>query len=631
VLLRFAVFELDLEKGELRRDGALIRLQPQPFKVLALLAGRAGEVVTREELERELWGDGTFVDFERGLNSCMLLVRGALGDDAQSPRFVRTVPKRGYQFVAPVERVGVVPPEPVFNGRPSRLRTAAAVAASFLALAAIVAAVQATRRNASPPRSVLAVLPFESLGPAGEEGDYFADGLTEELITRLGSRDPAALGVIARTSVMRFKGKRQPVKEVGRELGADLVLEGSVRRAGDRLRVTAQLIRARDETHLWAQTYDRAPGDAIAVQEDVANAVAAALSSLPEGGVWRRRGDRLRQVSGDLSRLPHRQPPSADAHDAYLKGRYLVAKGSVETLRQAITAYESAVALDPAYAEAYASLAEAYHLLRMRASLPPREVYPKAEAAARRAVALDDSLAEAHTALAAVLLWYRWDAAGARTHLERAIALNPSYAPAHHDYAFLVSAEAPEEAVRAIRRASELDPLSPRANVDVGWVYLRTRKFEAALAQCRRTLELEPGYAGAEACVEQSYAALGRPAEALRFARGLLARGVASAEELASLDGIPPEEALRRVRTIRLRRLRERARTSYVSGYSLAVEEAALGEREAALSSLDAAFRERESMLYRIGSDPAFDSLHADARFVALERRVRESAGAATN
>ncbi len=602
-VLRFGVFELDLSKGELRKDGLLLRLQPQPYKVLALLASRAGDLVTREELKSELWGDESFVDFERGLNSCILLVRSALGDDAQSPRFVKTVPRRGYRFLAPVERVGtgaelaaaaplpvqVVLPVPTPRAKPGPLLRAGSALLLALAIAGAVFLARRSRDSASPPRALLAVLPFESLDAAPAE-TYFADGLTEELITRLGGADPAGLGVIARTSVMRYKGKRTGVREIGRELGVDHVLEGSVRQAGGRLRITAQLIRVSDETHLWAETYDCAPGDAITVQDDVASRVA-------------------RSISPRFAGVPAaRHRPSPASHDAYLKGRYLLAKATPEALRSAVDFFESAVAIDPGYAAAYAALADACQLLRMRASLPPLEVYPKAEAAARKAVALDPTLAEAHTALAAVLLWYHWDMEAARAELARAIA---------H----------PEEAVRSIRKARELDPLSPRANVDVGWVYLRTRRYAEALAQCRSTLELEPGFTGAEVCVEQALVKLGRSGEALAFTRRILARSGATDAELASLDGVAPDEALARARRFRLRKMEERARTSYVSGYNLAVEQAALGETSAALASLEAAFEERESMLYRVDSDPAFDALHENARFLALARRVRQAAG----
>jgi len=263
----------------------------------------------------------------------------------------------------------------------------------------------------------------------------------------------------------------------------------------------------------------------------------------------------------------------------------------------------------------------------MRAPLPPREAYPKAEAAARRAVALDPTLAAGHTALAAVLLWYHWDAAGARAELQCAIGIDPSDAIAHHDLAFLLAADEPAEAERLIRKARDLDPLSPRANVDVGWLLLRIRKDADALAQCKATLDREPGFAAAEACVAQAYLKLGKETEALEFTRRALERSGVAPADVAALDGLAPKDALLRARRLRLARLEEAAKTSYVSPYALAVEQAALGDADAAIRSLSAAFEEREAMLFRIDADPAFDALRSDERFRELAKRVREAAG----
>jgi len=605
---RFGIFELDLASGELRRGGRLVRLQPQPQKVLAFLVDRAGEVVTRDELKERVWGDGTFVDYERGLNFCILQIRNALGDDAESPRFIQTLPRRGYRFVAPVEPLPAPvaasapePPSPVPGPR-RWLSTLAAVSA-LVALGLLLTRGAIPRTTPPGPRTLLAVLPFDNLSVDPDQ-DYFADGLTEEVITHLGRANPPGLGVIARTSVMRYKGAGQDVARVGRELGVSHVLEGSVRREAGRVRITAQLIRVSDQTHLWAETYDRDVKGALTVQAEVAARVVAALSQ---------------------ALLPGRSMTAAaspEAYDAYLRGRALVNRGGVVDLEQGVGAFEQAVALDPRYAPAWAALADASHLLRMRGGTSREGVAAKAGRAARQAVALDDTLAEGHTALGAVQLWYEWNPAAAGASLRRALSLNPSLAAAHHDLAWVQMAESKrDEAVASIRRAQELDPVSPRANVDVGWVLLRARRYAEALAQCRRTLELAPGFSPAQACMAEAAARTGREAEAVALTRDLMTAGGASAAELSALLAPTPAEGLRRVRAARLQRLEARAGEG-ASAYAVAVEQAALDRREDAFASLAKALRDRDPMMVVLASDPAFDALRADARFPSLLERI---------
>jgi TolB-like protein/DNA-binding winged helix-turn-helix (wHTH) protein len=631
-LLRFGSFELDPSSGELRRAGALLKLQPQPFKVLLYLAASSGRVVSRDELIAHVWGDDTFVDFERGLNYCILQVRTVLGDDAESPRYVQTLPKRGYRFLAPVEGVrlaevattaGPEPaPQPLFSSRAedegkdasraARRRPSLAVLAPgavlVLGLASALLVLARPREGPAVPRNRLAVLPFESLSPEPEQ-EAFSDGLTEELITRLGRMDPDALGVIARTSVMRFKGTRDDVGQIGRSLGVAYVLEGSVRREASRVRITAQLIRVSDQTHLWAETYDRTLPGALTVQEEIALRVAASLATRLLPGA---------AMEASRPRIP-------EAYEAYLTARHLANKGGITDLRKSVLRFEEAIGLDPSYAPAHAGLAGALHVLRMRGAMRGDEAYPRAEAAARRAIQLDGTLAEGHTALAAVRLWAAWDVDGADEELARALAHNPSDAAAHHDRAWvLVARGRPEEALREIQRAQQIDPLSPRANVDVGWVYLRLRRYDDAAAQCRRTLELEPGFAAAEACLSEAYARKGQLGEAVAALQKALRSGGEVPEGAPTPDAADPAGSLRRFGEWRLGRLR--AAGDDGDFYAVAAEEARLGRGDEALVALEAALRSRAPMMVLIDSDPSFDFLRADPRFEDLVRRVSQGA-----
>jgi TolB-like protein/DNA-binding winged helix-turn-helix (wHTH) protein/Tfp pilus assembly protein PilF len=604
-VLRFGEFELDPESGDLLRGGEPVHLAPQPFKILALLAGRAGEPVAREELRREVWGEETYVDFDRGLNFCISQIRTALGDDAQEPLFIQTLPRRGYRFVAPVERVeragrgpatalrpDVEPPAPLPDSRiaPGRLSAGSRVAtlgfllAGMAAMAVLIAFV-AWRRQGPPaePRVMIAVLPFEDLS-AGPSEPYWSDGLTGELIAQLGRLQPRRLGVIARTSVMSYaldnKGKHRDVAEIGGELGVSYLLEGSVRRAGERVRITAQLVQVSDGTQLWAETYDRDRRDVLAVQTEVAAEVARALALalLPES-----------------ARAPQPAPDPA-AWDDYLKGRYLANRGARDDLARSLVPLRRAVERDPAFAPAHAALADSYHRLVMSGALPPRTGYPQAEAAARQAVALAPDLAEAHAALAAALFWYRWDWPAAEREFRRALELNPSLPQAHHDYGFfLIARGRPGEGLAEVERARQLDPLSPRANIDVGWAFISARRYAEAVAQSRRTLELAPGFPEARFCLEQALAFQGKDREALRSR---------SLQQLGKMEAAA-------------------ARGEPVSAISLATLYAAVGNRDRAFAWLDKALEERSPSLALLAVHPSWDSLRSDPRFAALAARIR--------
>lgn len=612
--LRFGVFELDLREGELRREGLPVKLQPQPVKVLALLASNAGRTVAREELKAEVWGDSTFVDFDRGLNFCVLQIRTALGDDADNPRFVQTVPRRGYRFVAPVEKLdgavaSVVTPAAPTNDQALARLVPRAVVALGLVFVLFAAALALSRRRPAPPdaprRVMLAVLPFDDLtGDASQA--FFAEGLTEELITQLGRIDPEGLGVIARTSVSKYRAQTKDVAQIGRELHVSHVLEGSVRREAERVRVTAQLIRTSDQTHLWAESYDRTLTEALGLQDEVARRVAASLQA--------------KLLAGTPASRPSTRDPRA--YEAYLEGRSLAAQRSPEALERALARFEEARTLDPGYAAAHAAAADTLFQLRLRGRASG-EVLPQARAAAEQALALDAFSAEALTVLGSAQLWHAWKPDAALALLQRALRVNPSFAPAHHDLAWVLIAKGrPEDAVAAIRRAQELDPLSPRATIDVGWVLLRARRYEEAVAQARRTLELEPRMGEAVACLAEALRALGRRREAIDLTKRLMQEAGAPPAELQKLEAGNAADALQAAGEWRLARMLSPERRS-VSWHNVAIEQALLGRPRDALLSLEKALGAHEMSMVVVGTVPAFDALRSDPRFLAILAKIR--------
>jgi TolB-like protein/DNA-binding winged helix-turn-helix (wHTH) protein/Tfp pilus assembly protein PilF len=632
--IRFGEFELEPKSGELRKAGVPVKLQPQPLRVLVLLASNAGELVTREEIQQAIWEGVTFVDFEHGLNFCIKQIRAALGDNAQAPRFIETLPRRGYRFIAAVDQNSESTSRriatPVRNDSTTgqTLEASASIeehpvaprprvargAALGIVLLLIVAGGYVARRLlaksavSSPGKVMLGVMPFENLSGDAEQ-EYFSDGMTEELIAQLGGLQPAKLGVIARTSAMTYKRGKRDIRQIGDELKVDYVLEGSVRREGDRVRITAQLIQVSDQTHLWSESYERGTQNTLAVQTDVARNIARALA------LELLRGERTSRTA-DAS-IP------ADAYDAFLKGRYLWNKGRSDDVEKSVGLYNRALELAPGYAPALAGLADSYILLGMYYTIPPMDAYSKAKPAATRALELDDGLAEAHTALGTILFRFDWNWLAAEAEFKRAIELNPSYGRAHHDYAWLlVALERFDEAVNEIKRAQELDPLSPLANSDVGWVYLRARRYDNAISQIERTLELEPEFASAQACLERAYRLKGMNKEAVDSARKSMIRSGASPQELAALEKVDSEQAMRNVLRWRLKKSEETARNRRTSPYRFAAQHAELGDTNAAFEWLERAFNERDSELVSIKVDPAFDGVRSDSRYASLLRRI---------
>jgi len=610
---RFGAFQLDLRAGELRRKGLRVKLPEQPLQLLAILLQHPGEVVTREELRGRLWPGDTFVDFDHGLNNAVNRLREALGDRVDTPIFIETLPRHGYRFIAPVEsgvpRDAVAPgppaPPPRNLTRRRWLFGGGAVLASLIAGAALTWT-RPGRRQPPAPRVMLAVLPFENLSNDSAL-EYVGDGLTEEMITQLGGLQPEQLGVIARTSSMHYKGTRKRLDEVARELGVDYVLEGSVRRSGSRLRISAQLIQVRDQTHLWAESFERDVSDVVDVESQVTQAIAREIQlALPPWQQARLRGGRR---------------VNTEAHQLYLKGVYLANKGGEQGLELALGQFQQAIAKDPRFALAQAGKAVCYTRLSSF-YMPPREAMPHAKEAALKALELDEGLSEAHTALALVKLFYDWDRTGAEEELKRAIALNPSSAEALAWYGYyLASLGRHEEALAKTRRAQALDPLSAVRHADLQWVLLLARRYDEVLEEGRKALELEPHFALARSNTGLAYAL-----------KGEFPRALAELERSARMDDSPVMALALAYGYAVSGKTREAARLlaemktlshrRYVCSFEMATAHATLGETDRAFEWLRRALGERSDCMVWLKAEPMLDSLRSDPRFSALLREV---------
>ncbi len=622
--VRFGPFEADLESRELRRDGRRIRLPGKAFEVLIALLRTPGGFVTREELERDLWPEGTYVDFEHGLNSLVRKLREALGDDAHAARYVETVPRHGYRFIAPVAVVAA-PPAPIAVVAEAPARATHDARKRGLALAAIVLAlgvlaawwprIDRALERSDPTIRSLAVLPLRDLSAASDH-EYFADGMTEALITEL-SRLPD-LKVISRTSAMTYKASPTTLPEIARRLGVDAVVEGSVALEKDRVRISAQLVDARADRHLWAENYERSLDETWALQAELASDIARQVQS--------------RLTPQQAARWQSPRPVERPAYDAYLRGRYFWNQRTREGFAKAISSFEEAVTADPGYALAHAGLADTYGLMAIQGYdlVPPHEAMPRARQAASRALELDGSLAEPHASIAWVSFNYDWDFAGAEREFRRAIALNPGYATAHQWYANLLCILGRfDEAAVEIGRALELDPLSRVINNEAGWPLGYLGRHEEAIAQYRRAMQLDPLYPTPHLATGLEYEDMGRYEDAIaeyRTFERLSGEGPTAAAYIAHAEARRgrPDEARRM-----LRQLEAVDRTGYVSPYEYALVHAGLGDRDAMFAALAKALEERSDFLLYLGVDSAWREYRSDPRFAALLARIGLPAGTA--
>jgi TolB-like protein/DNA-binding winged helix-turn-helix (wHTH) protein/Tfp pilus assembly protein PilF len=619
---RAGLFDIDLGSGELWRNGRKVRLQEQPFQVLAMLLERPGELVTREQLQARLWPADTYVGFDEGLNTAIRKLRVAFGDSADNPRFIETVPRRGYRFLAPVELEPplspAAPETATVAPRRRRSHRTLWIGLALLLFAACGLAVlwrTTWRRKPRPGKIMLVVLPLENLSGDSQQ-DYLADGMTEEIITQLGSLDPQHLGVIARTSAMQYKKTQKSVGEVSREIGADYLLEGSIRRSGDRLRVTAQLIQSSDQTHLWAESYDKELSDVLTVESDIARSVANEI--------------RLTLSQQVHQRLAAARRTNFEAHDAYLRGLQGWDLRTREGFQQAIANFTRATELDPSYAPAYAGLARVYSVAPIFAGMPAGEAAPKALEAASRALSLDESLGDAHSAIGFVKAHYEYDWPAAERELRRAIDLEPNNAYAHFFYSnsYLSPFGHHEQAIAEMRKATELDPLSTRFQSFAGVTFKWARRYDDSLAQFQKVSQTAPRFPLNHERSAQLYAILGRYEEAIAeetTARVLV--GEKQQDVLAKMNTVRRALAAKGERgyweeQLRLAQDPQNPPEAYVRPYGLAIIYSHLGEKARAFENLENALAERDTQMTELAIEPQFDALRSDPRFVELERRI---------
>jgi TolB-like protein/DNA-binding winged helix-turn-helix (wHTH) protein/Tfp pilus assembly protein PilF len=627
-IARFGTFEADLSARELRKSGVRIKLHGQPFEVLAMLLERPGDLVTREELQQRLWPTDTFVDFDHGVNTAINRLREALGDSADAPRFVETLPRRGYRFVGAVDTGAAKGPElPVERMKnaspPSAVEAAAAIPrlrarrihVPALAVAAALAVLiglsirpgrdRLLGRSTAPPIRALAVLPLENLS-ADPEQDFFADGMTEELTTDLGKI--SALRVISRTSVIQFKGTRKPLSEIGRELGVDAVIEGTVTRSGNHVRITANLVQVSPERHLWAETYESDLGDILVLQGELAQAIAATI--------------RVKLTPEEQTRLASARPVDPEAYQAYLKGEYFFAKFMPEDELKALTYFQKAVEKDPTLVLAYVGISSAYHILGNMEVVLPKVAYPQGNLAIAKALEIDPHSGEAHASRAWGLLYYDWDFSASEKEFKYALELNPNAASTHQGYAnyFATLGKFPESEAE-MKRALDLDPLSLNKMSDSCRFLFYARRYDDALTQCKAALEIDPNFLLALLNMGAVYKAMGKDSEAHKlYAKADTLLGENPATN-AAMDRAFAKSGLRGEAQTWIELNKKQIEDGRIS-FSLALLYLDCGRKDEAFAWLEKAYERRSFEMIFLAVNPKWDPLRSDPRFADLLRRI---------
>jgi TolB-like protein/DNA-binding winged helix-turn-helix (wHTH) protein/tetratricopeptide (TPR) repeat protein len=637
---QFGSFLLRVRTRELFRDGTKLKLRPQAFQVLAVLLERAGDCVTREELQEQVWPGNKLVDAEHGLNTAIKELRACLGDSASKPRYIETLPKLGYRMVPPVEAlvetageppqkatssIGHATEMPKVTVTPADTETRRRWAVSFVVAAAVIVASLIVLKSPwshahdvqqVPPahvRVMLAVLPFENLtGDAAQ--DYFSDGFTEEMISQLGRLDPQQFGVIARTSVMHYKHTSENMDQIGRELGVQQILEGSVRREAGGVRINAQLIEVSSQSRVWSREYNRETTNLLGVQveiaEEIANEIQPSLGS---------------PKTGATASKPTLTPRAYQAYDSYLKGLFFWNQRTTTGFQQAIHYFQEAIAKDPDYAPAYAGLANSYTLLTAYSATPASEHMPKARAAAQRALQLDDNLPEAHVAMALILANYDWNWQASEIEYRRGIQLNSNYATGHHWFAELLTWRGRfDEALRESEMARSLDPLSLIIATDRAAIFYYARQYDRAIEEFRAVQDMNPRFPRVHLVIN-AYVERGRFDEAMMD----LENWTRDSGDSGDAGWIIATQAYVYGRSGRadkaqeaLGRLEKIATKQQVNTSALIFAHLGVGDKDATMGWLEKAYGQHSNAMTTLKVDPAYDPLRSDARFQDLLQRV---------
>ncbi len=654
-------FELDLLPRKLRRGSHALKLERIPLEILVLLLEHRDEIVTRDQIVSRVWGQGVFFDTDNSIRGAVRKLRQVLKDDAESPRFIQTITGQGYRFIAPVidpkeasrmdasdrnrsaaissdrdfvseldgwlqaRRLRIVDQEHAPRPQNAAVDTAhehgtlsprtrffaAAVASLALAFMALLAVWVRHGASSNPidsnRKTVLAVLPFDNLSRDPDQ-EFFSEGLTEEMVAQVGKLNRDRLTVVARSSVAKYKGSTLSAREIGKELNADYLVQGSVRRSSDRVRVTVQLIRAYDQTDLWTESYDRELKDVLVVQDSIVQSIASEIHIA------------LTEEQEKSFAAPRQVSPKA--YESYLKGRYYWNKRTGDSMQKAEKYFEQAIDNDPTYAAAYSGLADCNSGMTWHGFKSPAAALPKAYAAARKALEIDPESAEAHASLG-LAMSHRWDWSGAEAEFRHALQLDPQYANAHHWYGDYLSIRGRHaEALAEAKRALELDPLNLMISTWVGLRYYMARDYSRAIDQNRSSVELDPNFAAAHLLLGEDYLGAGQHSEAVN-----------ELKKAANLSGDSPlytaqvavALAVARRKDDALQIARELETTSskrYVSPYGLAQIYAAADEKDETFKWLQAAYEDHAVWMGYLAVDPIFDRYRSDERFKDLLRRV---------
>ena len=653
-IYEFGDFRLETAEQLLLRRGQPISLTPKAFDTLLVLVQSSGHLVEKDELMKRVWADA-FVE-EANLARNVWALRKTLEDDNGEHRYIETVPKRGYRFIAPVREVAsadtgvliqrrvrarivseeeetseepqvrtkpTIPPGSVVETRgpmtalslsTPRNRKRRNATLGLLAIAILIVAVSIptvlirNARSGSTSKTIesVAVLPFNNLSN-DPELDYLSEGITENLINRLSQ--VSRLKIIAHNSVFRYKGRQVDPQKVGGELGVQAILIGRLEARGGELSISGELVDARDGTHLWGDHYERKLSDLQSLQGELAQDMASAL--------------RLQLSGEEKTRFGQGYTRNAEAYQLYIKGRYFWNKRTTEGMKKGLESFEQAIRLDPDYAAAYVGLADCYGVLSQVGDFSPNDVMPKAKAAALDALRIDETLAEAHASLAMIDELYDWNWKSADTEFKRAIELNPNYATAHHWYAMYLSAMGRnDEALAEIRRAEALDPVSLITNTNEGWILFCARQYDQAINKLQATIEMDPNFANAHYKLALVYEIKGMYKEAVEEHLKSKALSGDISENVEKLKAAYATSGSKGYYREELRQLKDTSTRGYVLPKYFVLTELQLGNTEETLKWLEAAYKERTEPLAYLRVDPRFDSLRSDARFEDLLRRV---------